>query len=217
VDFVFEQIRVGGDRNFGYLLGDRAARVAFAVDPAFSPALFEERAQAQGMRITHILNTHGHGDHTNGNAELKRRTGARIAAHPLAQPPPDVPLRDGEALALGSIAIRALHVPGHTDDHLLFFLPAEKVAITGDLLFVGKVGGTSTDDEARAEYESLGRVLRDLPPDTTVWPGHDYGCRPSSTLALEALCNPFLRVKDLAAFLELKAAWPVFKQRHGLR
>jgi hydroxyacylglutathione hydrolase len=217
LDFIFEQIRVGGDRNFGYLVGDRAARVAAAVDPAFSPALFVERAEAQGLRIVWILNTHGHGDHTNGNAELRRTTGARIAAHADAPGKPDLALADGDEVAVGSIAIRALHVPGHTEDHLLFFLPAEKVAITGDILFVGKVGGTSTDEEARTEYESLKRVLRDLPGETTVWPGHDYGCRPSSTLALEALMNPFLRVKDLAAFLELKRDWPLFKQRHGLK
>lgn len=217
MDFILEQIRVGGDRNLGYLVGDRAAGVAAAVDPAFSPALFLERAEAQGLRIVLILNTHGHGDHTNGNAELKARTGARVAAHPAVRPPPDLPLADGTALPLGSITIRALHVPGHTEDHLLFFLPAQKVAITGDLLFVGKVGGTSTDAEARAEYESLARVLRDLPPETTVWPGHDYGCRPASTLALEALANPFLRVKDFAGFLDLKRTWGEFKLRNGLK
>jgi hydroxyacylglutathione hydrolase len=217
MDFVFEQIRVGGDRNFGYLVGDRAAKVAAAIDPAFSPALFVERAEAQGLRITLILNTHGHEDHTNGNAELKQRTGARIAAHPSAPSPPDLPLRDGDTLGVGSIGIHALHVPGHTEDHLLFFLPAQKLAITGDLLFVGKVGGTSTDAEAKAEYESLGRVLRELPPETTVWPGHDYGCRPASTLALEALANPFLRTSGLEGFLALKRDWASFKQRHGLK
>ncbi len=215
MDFIFEQIRVGGDRNLGYLVGDRAARVAAAVDPAFSPDLFVERAEAQGLRIALILNTHGHGDHTNGNAELKRRTGARVAAH--ASLGPDLPVADGATLKVGSIDVRGFHVPGHTEDHLLFFLPAQKVAITGDLLFVGKVGGTSDDAEARAEYESLHRILRDLPPETTVWPGHDYGCRPSSTLALEALSNPFLLAKDFAGFLELKRTWAGFKQRNGLK
>jgi len=217
VDFIFEQIRVGGDRNLGYLVGDRAAHVAAAVDPAFSPGLFLERAAAQGLRIEWILNTHGHGDHTNGNAEMKRKTGARIAAHAGAPSPPDLALEDGDEVAVGSFALRALHVPGHTKDHLLFFLPAQRVAITGDLLFVGKVGGTSTDEEARAEWASLHRVLRDLPPETTVWPGHDYGCRPSSTLALEALANPFLRAKDVAQFLALKRDWAAFKQEHGLK
>ncbi|MGQ0615093.1 MAG: hydroxyacylglutathione hydrolase family protein [Planctomycetaceae bacterium] len=215
MQFVFEQLRPGGDRNLGYLLGDRDAGVAAAVDPSFDPGLFAARAEAQGLRITHILNTHGHADHTNGNAELRKRTGARIAAHPLLRP--DLPLQDGTELAVGSLTIRSFHMPGHTPDHLLLFLAAQRVAITGDLLFVGKVGGTATEEEARAEYASLRRLLRELPPETTVWPGHDYGCRPSSTLALELLANPFLAAPDFAAFLKLKADWPVFKARHGLR
>jgi len=217
VDFVFEQIRLGGDRNFGYLVGDRTAGVAAAIDPAFTPAAVLERAEAQGMRITVILNTHGHTDHTNGNADLKRRTGAPIAAWRDARPTPDRALGDGDRLAIGSIEIRVLHVPGHTTDHLLFFLPDQRIAITGDLLFVGKVGGTSTEAEARAEYDSLRRVLADLPAETTIWPGHDYGCRPSSTLALEMVANPFLQASDFAAFLALKRDWPEFKQRYGLK
>lgn len=216
MDFVFEQIRLGGDRNFGYLVGDRAAGVAAAIDPAFSPAAVLERADAQGMRITMILNTHGHTDHTNGNADLKRRTGAPVAAWRGARPAPDLPLDDGDRITIGSIGLQALHVPGHTADHLLFFLPEQRIAVTGDLLFVGKVGGTATEEEARAEYASLRRVLAALPAETTIWPGHDYGCRPSSTLALERLANPFLRAGDFASFLELKRTWADFKQRHGL-
>jgi glyoxylase-like metal-dependent hydrolase (beta-lactamase superfamily II) len=214
VDFVFEQIRNGGDRNFGYLVGDRPRGVAAAVDPSFAPERYQERAQAQGLRITHILNTHGHTDHVNGNAKLKKLTGAPVAAHPLARP--DLPLTDGAALAVGSIAIRVLHVPGHCDDHVLFHLPEQRIAITGDLLFVGKVGGTETEEDARKEYASLARVLAELPPDTTVWPGHDYGSRPSSTLALERLCNPFLRAPDFAAFYRLKQDWARFKAENGL-
>ncbi len=215
MQFVFEQIRPGGDRNFGYLLGDRDARVAAAVDPSFDPGLFAARAEAQGLRITHILNTHGHADHVNGNAELQRITGAAVAAHPSLRP--DLPLEDGAELAVGSLTIRSFQMPGHTPDHLLFSLAAQRVALTGDLLFVGKVGGTATEEEARAEYESLRRLLRELPPETTVWPGHDYGCRPSSTLALEMLANPFLSAADFPAFRKLKAGWPDFKARHGLR
>ena len=216
MNFVFEQIRVGGDRNFGYLLGDRAAGIAAAVDPAYSPATFRERADAQGLKITHILNTHGHSDHTNGNARLKELTGARVGAHRDAVPAPDLPLADGDTVALGSLALHVFHVPGHSPDHLLFFLPAQKVALTGDLLFVGKIGGTATEASARTERESLLRVLRELPPETTIWPGHDYGCRPASTIALELANNPFLLATGLDAFLELKRDWAAFKARNGL-
>lgn len=214
MDFIFEQIRTGGDRNFGYLVGDRAAGVAAAVDPSYDPQRFRERAQAQGLRITHIVNTHGHGDHVNGNARLRKLTGAQVAAHPALGP--DLALADGATLALGSITMHVLHVPGHSDDHILLHLPAEGVAITGDLLFVGKIGGTGTEEAARTEYASLARVLEELPDETTIWPGHDYGCRPASTIALEKRCNPFLQVRDFAEFLELKRDWARFKAEHGL-
>ena len=84
-------------------------------------------------------------------------------------------------------------MPGHCPDHVLFHLPEQKVAVTGDLLFVGKIGGTAGEEDARTEFESLRRVLSELPDDTTVWPGHDYGNSPSSTIAHEKLSNPFMQ------------------------
>ena len=80
---VFEQIRAGGDRNFGYLLGDRDARVGVLIDPSYSPEAFVERAQAQSLSITHVINTHSHPDHTNGNERALTLTGAALAAHQI--------------------------------------------------------------------------------------------------------------------------------------
>jgi glyoxylase-like metal-dependent hydrolase (beta-lactamase superfamily II) len=216
MDFVFEQIRVGGDRNFGYLVGDRKANVAAAIDPAFAPELFQQRAGAQGLEITHILNTHGHSDHVNGNARLKELTGAAVGAYKESHVGPDLALDDGDTIAIGSLTLRVLYLPGHSPDHLVFHLAEQRVAITGDLLFVGKIGGTGTEAEARTEYESLQRLLGELPDDTTIWPGHDYGCRPASTIALERLVNPFLEAPDYPSFSKLKADWADFKARHGL-
>ena len=216
MNFIFEQIRTGGDRNFAYLVGDREAKVAAAIDPSYEPRRTYDRAQAQGLAITHVLVTHGHDDHTNGNAEMVRLTDATIGAYAKSVERPDLPLKDGDSVMIGSIEIRVFHVPGHTEDHLLFHLPAQKVAITGDLLFVGKIGGTMGEAPARAEYESLRRVLADLPDDTTIWPGHDYGCRPATTIALEKEMNPFLMAEDFAAFFKLKQDWAVFKAEHGL-
>lgn len=216
MDFIFEQVRTGGDRNFGYLVGDRAAGVAALVDPAFRPELLVERAGAQGLEVDLILNTHGHPDHTNGNARAKELTGARVAAHPRASPEPDVPLEDGEAVRVGGFRLDVLHVPGHADDHLLLHLADQRVALTGDLLFVGKIGGTSTEEASRAEYESLRRALEALPDETTIWPGHDYGCRPSSTIGIEKATNPFLLAGGFEEFLDLKRRWSGFKEEHGL-
>lgn len=214
--FVFEQIRNGGDRNFGYLLGDREAGVAAVVDPGYEPGAILERADAQGLEIGAIVNTHGHADHTAGNDAVREHTTAPLVAHVDAAAGPDVPLEDGDTLEVGAFTLEFLHTPGHAHDHLVVHVPEHRVAITGDLLFVGKIGGTSGEEDARRELESLERVLGELPDETTVWPGHDYGCRPSSTIGLERATNPFLLCDGVDAFLELKRTWSTFKVERGL-
>jgi glyoxylase-like metal-dependent hydrolase (beta-lactamase superfamily II) len=80
MQLIFEQIRAGGDRNFGYLLGDRDAGRGVLIDPSYSPEQFVERAHAQHLSISHVVNTHGHPDHTNGNDAAVSMTGAAIAS-----------------------------------------------------------------------------------------------------------------------------------------
>lgn len=212
---VFEQIRSGGDRNFGYLLGDREARSGVLIDPSYSPDVFVERARAQDLTITHVINTHSHPDHTNGNTRALEQTGAALAAHPGMQPA--VPLEDGKTLAIGGLQLTAYHVPGHCTDHIVLYESVHKLLVTGDLLFVGKVGGTDNDADARTEWRSLQRLLTLVPDEATVWPGHDYGARPSSTIALEKQTNPFLLAPGEQGFLSTKADWPRIKQRLGLK
>jgi glyoxylase-like metal-dependent hydrolase (beta-lactamase superfamily II) len=215
MQLVFEQIRSGGDRNFGYLIGDRKARQAVLIDPSYSPEAFVGRAAEQGLTVTHVINTHGHPDHVNGNARAVEMTRATVAAHPRLNP--DLSLGDGERLTLGALSLRCIHVPGHAVDHVAVYEETSKVLVTGDLLFVGKVGGTSSDEDARIEWNSLQRVVTEFPDEATVWPGHDYGARPSSTMALEKATNPFLICRDVNEFLQLKANWAAFKKEYGLR
>ncbi len=206
MQLVFEQLRAGGDRNFGYLLGDRDARQGVLIDPSYSPEVFVERARDQGLTVTHIINTHGHEDHVNGNAKAVELTGA-----------PVLRVADGQELSVGALRLQFMHVPGHAEDHVTVYEPTHEILITGDLVFVGKVGGTKTDEDARVEWRSLQRVLRTFPDTATVWPGHDYGARPSSTIALEKKTNPFLICGDVEAFLQMKREWPAYKKRLGLK
>ena len=217
MQLIFEQIRAGGDRNFGYLLADRDAGKGVLVDPSYSPEAFVQRAVDQRIAVTHVVNTHGHPDHTNGNARAVELTGAPVAAHADAPTPPDVRLADGGDLPVGALRLRVLHVPGHCADHIVLYEPSYALLITGDLLFVGKVGGTATDEDARIEWNSLERLLEAIPDEATVWPGHDYGVRPSSTIGLEKRTNPFLLCPDLASFLRLKSEWPALKAQLGLK
>ena len=215
MQLVFEQIRSGGDRNFGYLLGDRDAGTAVLIDPSYSPDQFVERAREQGLTVTHIVNTHSHPDHVNGNDRAVELTGAPIVAHPAMQPA--IALEDGAELGAAALRFTILHVPGHCADHIVLFEPSYRLLFTGDLLFVGKVGGTRTDEDARTEWNSLQKLLASVPDDATVWPGHDYGVRPSATIALERATNPFLRCKDVDEFLALKRDWAKTKLELGLR
>jgi glyoxylase-like metal-dependent hydrolase (beta-lactamase superfamily II) len=215
MQLVFEQIRAGGDRNFGYLLGDRSARRAVLIDPSYSPEQFVSRAAEQGLAVSHVISTHGHPDHTNGNLRAVDMTQARVAAHPLLNP--DLPLGDGDHIGIGALRLKCFHVPGHCADHLALYEETHRILVTGDLLFVGKVGGTSSDEDARVEWRSLRRIIAEIPDDATVWPGHDYGARPSSTMALEKATNPFLLCGSEDEFLQLKAGWSSFKKEHGLR
>ena len=103
MELIFEQIRTGGDRNFGYLLGDRTAKQAVLIDPSYSPDTLADRATAQHLVVTHIINTHGHPDHTEGNDEAARLTGAKIAAHPDGPIEPDISLSDGQTIPILSL------------------------------------------------------------------------------------------------------------------
>jgi len=218
MQLIFEQIRAGGDRNYGYLLGDRDTGQSVLIDPSYSPEAFVQRAKDQRLTVTHVINTHGHPDHTNGNAVAVELTTAPVAAFADSMLISlDVGLGDEQELAVGGLRLQFLHVPGHCPDHLVVYEPSWRIVISGDLLFVGKVGGTTNDADAQTEWASLQRLLDRLPDDATVWPGHDYGVRPSSTIGLERATNPFLRCRDLPEFLALKLDWPTVKQQLGLK
>lgn len=208
------QIRTGGDRNFGYLFADDEQGVAAIVDPSFSPERIVNLARERGYAIAYVFHTHGHGDHTNGGAVVERLTGKRPLALGSVDPATGTLIGDGARLPLGDLAITILHTPGHTADSMCIHVG--DAVFTGDTLFVGKVGGTDLGPGARAEYDSLHEKLLALPPETRVFPGHDYGVAPESTIAHERETNPFLLQSDLNAFVHLKRDWAAYKKEHGI-
>ena len=129
----------------------------FSCNSAFAPVPLligiSKRAEAQKLSVTHIINTHGHGDHTNGNDKARKLTGAPLLAYKSAATGPDVKVDHGDTLDVGSLELKFLYTPGHADDHIC--VVCGDVAITGDLLFVGKVGGTGSDETAKAEYPGV--------------------------------------------------------------
>ncbi|MHB0875670.1 MAG: MBL fold metallo-hydrolase [Anaerolineae bacterium] len=209
-----EQFRTGGDRNFGYLVSDDGSRLAAVIDPSYSPDTIVEFARQHGLSIVHAFDTHGHGDHTNGDERFAALTGVRPLLFGAADPHSGKVVGDGTAFALGNLAMRIIHVPGHSPDSICILVG--DALFTGDTLFVGKVGGTDFEDGARLEYESLHRQLLALPDETRVFPGHDVGVAPTSTIGHERATNPFLLQPDFASFLALKRNWAAYKLEHGI-
>jgi glyoxylase-like metal-dependent hydrolase (beta-lactamase superfamily II) len=211
---IFEQLRTGGDRNFSYLVGDEETMEAMVVDPSYEPHVLLSRARELNLHITTIVHTHGHADHVAGTEKVCRPTGARVLAFRGANAGGAQEVADGETIEVGKLHFRVIHTPGHTRDSICL-LGAGKL-LTGDTLFVGKVGGTGYGEDARWEYESLHQKLMVLPNETEVWPGHDFGVRPSSTIGDEKRQNPFILCADFDEFVHLKRTWPEYKRKHGI-
>jgi glyoxylase-like metal-dependent hydrolase (beta-lactamase superfamily II) len=211
---IFEQVKCGGDRNFAYIIGDEESKEAALVDPAYGVDELLARVNELGLEVKYIVNTHGHGDHRGGNADVQAATDAKVVAHTSAGYA-DEPVNDGDVLNLGALELKVIHTPGHTEDGICVL--AEDKLCTGDTLFVGKVGGTGFGDDAQQEYDSLHNKLMTLDDGVSVWPGHDYGVAPSSTIANEKETNPFILRPDLEAFVDLKKNWLQYKAEHGIK
>lgn len=213
---IFEQMRAGGDRNFAYLLGDERTREAAIIDASFEPEQALERAEKLGLNVRYVISTHSHHDHIAGNAYLMERTQAHEVLHESTPHPCRVRVKDGEELALGKLKLRFLHTPGHIPDHVCVLAGGKLV--TGDVLFVGKVGGTGPffpGSDPKQEWKSLHRLMK-LEPSIEVWPGHDYGVAPSSTISHEVATNPFLLCESFEDFLYLKDHWAEYKKAHNI-
>ncbi|NTW69489.1 MAG: MBL fold metallo-hydrolase [Chlorobiaceae bacterium] len=211
---IVEQFRTGGDRNFGYLVADEESGDALVIDASFDPSMIVRFAEEHCFVIRFIFSTHGHDDHTNGNEAIRRLTGIDPLIFGDTCPRTGIRVEDGALFPLGSLEVQILHTPGHTPDSICIL--AGDALFTGDTLFTGKVGGTVTRAEALEEYNSLHEKLMRLPDAIKVYPGHDYGLSPLSSIGAERAGNPFLLQPDFTAFLALKHNWAEYKKMHGI-
>ena len=194
-----------------YLVACEDSGEALLIDPGGPSDELSAKLREEGWRLAWIVNTHGHADHTAGNDHWAAATGARIVIHrldweffrtPAMQAaaraegfPPltraDVLVDDGDSIPLGACPALVIHTPGHTPGGICLSFPGQ--LFTGDTLFVSAAGRTDLPGGSLDRLiASLEEKIMPLPDDIRIWPGHDYGETPTSTLGEEKLNNPYL-------------------------
>jgi glyoxylase-like metal-dependent hydrolase (beta-lactamase superfamily II) len=197
----FRQIQRHGD-NFSYVVADEQARVAAVVDPSFNAGEVARVVRGERFSLRYIINTHGHFDHVAGNEELKLKFGAKTVAHRLSPLNVDIKVDDGDVLCVGKVEVAVIHTPGHTPDSVCLLVEKTRL-LTGDTLFVGECGRTDlAGGDARSLYDSLFNKLLRLDDAVQVYPGHDYGAKPDSTIGEERRFNYTLQPRSVEEFVE---------------
>ena len=179
---IVERLWAANDyRNYHYLIACGETGEALAVDP-LEWRLCLDAAKARGWRITQILNTHEHLDHTGGNEALRQATGATVAAHAAAASRiggVDRGLGKGDVIKVGrSVELECLDTPGHTMAHVCLLAHGDRSALfCGDTLFNAGAGNCHNGGSAEVLYETFVNQLARLPETTLVYPGHEYFAR----------------------------------------
>ena len=199
---IFEQIATGGCQS--YLVGCEATRAAVLIDPELSRIdHYRGLCGQHGLTVKYVVDTHTHADHFSASRELGKALGAPVVMHRLAPAPyADFRLDDGDMLIVGELRLKAMHTPGHTRDSMSLVM--DDRVFTGDTLLIGGTGRTDlpTGDPHQL-YESLFDGLLKLPPETLVFPAHDYKGRSHSTIGAEAADNPRLQKTERADFVAM--------------
>jgi sulfur dioxygenase len=213
---IFRQLFEPISSTYTYLLGCEKTGEAVLLDPVM-PTWERDLAavNALGLHLALTVETHIHADHITSALRLKREAGSRIAYPAMSRVAcADLAIAPGDELRIGAIVLKAVHTPGHTDDHFSYVL--DERVFTGDALLIDGCGRTDFQNgDSRALFESVRGKLFSLPDETLVYPAHDYQGRRVSSIAQERSRNPRLgEQKTLDEFLrimrELKLPHPKF-------
>jgi glyoxylase-like metal-dependent hydrolase (beta-lactamase superfamily II) len=212
---IIKQLTVGHMAVFCYLIGCEQTKTAMAIDPAGDEDRVVAEAKDLGLNIEYIFNTHGHPDHSCGNARMKELTNAKIVMHAedddlfnsaqgaqmarmwgfTPSPPADIRIESEGPFKVGDVELQVIHTPGHTPGGVC--LLGDGNLFTGDTLFVGSGGRTDLPGaHLPTMLESIKKLMA-LPDETIVWPGHHYGDTPTSTIGREKKTNVYVVEFDL--------------------
>lgn len=207
--FSIQTFELGPMDNFIYLIQDKQTHQAAVLDPAWEIREITQAAKQQQLQITDVLLTHAHYDHINGLMTLLRDWDAQVHISKKEAEFIEYKLSDNmvlhedeEVIHLGNTKIKIWHMPGHTPGSVCYDLGRH--LFTGDTLFVGGCGRCNLrGGDATQLYHSL-KKLAHFPSDILIYPGHNYGRTPTSTLAEQVATNPFMQFNRPEKFVQYR-------------
>lgn len=204
---IFRQLIERESSTYTYLFGWQKTGEALLLDPVMETVERDLHViQDLGLKLAYTLDTHIHADHISAACRLRVLTGCKVA-YPAQDSLPcaDIEVAEDRPLSLGGLTFHPLFTPGHTDTHHCYLLDRDGQArvFTGDALLIDGCGRTDFQNgDAAALYRSVRDKIFTLPPDTLVYPAHDYDHRHVSTVAQERERNP--RLHDGVSFEEFE-------------
>lgn len=192
-----DQLLIGDFRNFVYLITHDGESIV--IDPQSDLTPWQNRIKELGSKLVGVALTHSHWDHVAGIPGIIREYGAdavpiyvhrsdatRLEKSPDKRSARMVFVSEGDRIKVGGRELEVLHTPGHSAGECSYLLRGNPDSLfTGDTVFVGDVGRTDLESGSNAELFATLTRLKTLNPDTIIYPGHDYGRTPTSTIARE--------------------------------
>lgn len=192
-DILFYQFFEGESSTYTYLIADPKTKEAAIIDPVLDTVDRDLKwIKEAGLQLKYALDTHVHADHITGAGKIREKLKVKTGlSHHAGVDCADLCLKEGDELLLGDKKIKVLETPGHTDSCLSYVFA--DMVFTGDALLIRGSGRTDFQQgSADKLYESIHQKIFTLPPETKVYPGHDYKGLTSSTVELEIKFNPRL-------------------------
>lgn len=189
-------------QNFTYVLEDEETSQAIILDPSWDLDEVTRIIEKNNLKIKYIVNTHHHFDHTLGNETMAKETGAKIIQYSTSTLKHDISVSDGDKIRFGNSELDVIYTPGHSKDSMC--LVGDGKIFSGDTLFVGTCGRVDLPGgDARELYHSLVDILRKLDDKLLMYPGHNYGTTPTTTIGEQKRMNLVMQPRTEQEFLEM--------------